>query len=143
MFIVTHTQQKEDKSTGRQAINPGLLFPNRDEYAEAALAAGIADERVVRCTKKHYVNEAVTACYGERQVITNIDHALRALATGKAVLDPPLGEGVEILGVVAGGKFSAISQFAPKPAEKKSNSGGKSPQRSGKPASDAGEGAAA
>ncbi len=137
MFIVTHTEQKADAKTGKERIPAGLLFPNRDEYAEAALAAGIADERIVRCTQKHYVNEKVTVCYRERQAIDNVDHALRALAEGKAVLEPPLGDEVKILGAVAGGKLHPLESFKPEPAPKREKKGAAKPPE--KPAAGEGE----
>lgn len=142
MFIVTHTEQKADEEKKQAAIPAGLLFPKRDEIAEAALAAGIADERIVRCTVKHYVNEPVTVCYRERQVIDNVDHALRALAIGKAVLEPTLGDKIAIRGVAAGGKIYPLETFTPKPAPKRSKKDGK-PGETKPPAKSAGDAAGA
>lgn len=117
-MFVTHTEQKADKEKGLAAVPAGVLFPNRSD-AEPLIAAGLADERIVRCTKKHYVNEKKTVVIGERQVIDNVDHALRALAGGMAVIEPPLGESVKIKGVVAGDKFHPIETFNPFPKKPK------------------------
>lgn len=139
MFIVTHTDQREDKEKGLKAFSAGLLFPNKDDDAETVLAAGVADERIVRCIKKHYINENPTVCYGERQVIDNVDHALRALATGKAVLEPPLGDSIEIKGVVAAGKLHPLDVFKPKTAPKPEKKGKAADKPAAKPENQASE----
>lgn len=135
-MFVTHKDSKEDQENGVPAVPAGVLFPARDEFVDALIAAGVADERIVRCTEKHYINETQTVVYGERQVIERTDHALRALAIGKAVLEPPLGGGVNIEGAVVDEKFTPLAKFRPETAPKPKKQGGKSQRQSETAAAD-------